>query len=81
MPITKRTTILLTPEQHEGLRRVAFERRTSMAKLIRDAAIEVLEDEEDIREGLRSLTEARGTVSWRQYRDRRRGKGDAGSDL
>ena len=38
----KRTTIFLTPEQHEKLRRIAFERRTSMAKLIRDATVEVL---------------------------------------
>ncbi|MBI2287393.1 MAG: hypothetical protein HYY41_00435 [Chloroflexi bacterium] len=38
----KRTTIFLTPEQHEQLRRIAFERRTSMAQLIRDVTIEVL---------------------------------------
>ena len=49
----KRTTIFLTEEQHEKLRRLAFEQRTSMAKLIRDATLEILEDEEDIREGLR----------------------------
>ena len=36
----KRTTIFLTEEQHEGLRRLAFEQRTSMAKLLRDAALE-----------------------------------------
>ncbi|MBI4337524.1 MAG: hypothetical protein HY683_06830 [Chloroflexi bacterium] len=51
----KRTTIFLTEEQHERLRRLAFERRTSMAKLLRDAAVEILEDEEDIREGLKAL--------------------------
>src|SRR3990172_3187999 len=44
----KRTTIFLTEEQHERLRRLAFEQRTSMAKLLRDAALEILEDEEDI---------------------------------
>ena len=46
----KRTTIFLTEEQHERLRRLAFEQRTSMAKLLRDAALEILEDEEDMRE-------------------------------
>ena len=53
----KRTTIFLTEEQHEGLRRLAFEKKTSMAKLIRKAALEILEDEEDVREGMRALAE------------------------
>ena len=52
----KRTTIFLTEEQHERLRRLAFEQRTSMAKLLRNAAVEILEDEEDIREGLKALS-------------------------
>ena len=38
----KRTTIFLTEEQHERLRRIAFEQRTSMAKLLRDAALEIM---------------------------------------
>ena len=45
----KRTTIFLTEEHHEELRRLAYERRTSMAKLIREAVLEMLEDEEDER--------------------------------
>ena len=53
----KRTTIFLTEDQHEALRRIAFEERTSMAKLIREAALEMLEDREDIREGLKALKE------------------------
>jgi len=67
----KRTTIFLTEDQHERLRRLAFEQRTSMAKLLRDAALEVLEDEEDVREGLKALAEAEGTVSWQQYQQGR----------
>ena len=63
----KRTTIFLTEEQHEMLRRLAFEQRTSMAKLIRDAALEIIEDEEDIREGLKSLSEEEGTITWKDY--------------
>lgn len=63
----KRTTIFLTPEQHERLRRVAFERRTSMAKLLREAAMEILEDEEDVREGMKALADTEGTVSWREF--------------
>jgi Arc/MetJ-type ribon-helix-helix transcriptional regulator len=45
----KRTTIFLTEEHHEALRRLAFERRTSMARLIREAVLEMLEDDEDIK--------------------------------
>jgi len=67
----KRTTIFLTEEQHERLRRLAFEQRTSMAKLLRDAALEILEDEEDIREGLKALSDEEGTLSWEQYQKSR----------
>ena len=67
----KRTTIFLTEEQHERLRRLAFEQRTSMAKLLRDAALEVLEDEEDIRQGLEALADEEGTITWEQYQRQR----------
>ncbi len=67
----KRTTIFLTAEQHEGLRRLAFEQRTSMAKLLREAALEILEDEEDIQEGRKALSEEEGTLTWEQYQQRR----------
>ena len=67
----KRTTIFLTEEQHERLRRLAFEQRTSMAKLLRDAALEILEDEEDIREGLKALHDEKGAMTWTQYRKNR----------
>jgi hypothetical protein len=53
----KRTTIFLTEEHHEALRRVAFEQRTSMANLIREAVLEMLEDEEDVREVLKAREE------------------------
>ena len=64
----KRTTIFLTEEQHERLRRLAFEQRTSMAKLLRDAALEILEDEEDIREGLRAFEDKRDTLEWETFK-------------
>ena len=68
----KRTTIFLTEDQLEKLRQLAFIRRTSMSSLIRDAAMEILEDEEDIREGLRALADGSGTVSWKDYQNRRK---------
>jgi len=53
----KRTTIFLAEEHHEALRRMAFERRTSMANLIREAVLEMLELEEDEREALKAMNE------------------------
>ncbi len=68
----KRTTIFLTEEQHEKLRTLAFQQRTSMAKLLRDAALEIIEDEEDIREGLKALADKKGTISWERYKKTRK---------
>ncbi len=68
----KRTTIFLTEEQHERLRRLAFEQRTSMAKLVREAILEIFEDEEDIREGLKVLEEGdEGSVTLEELERRR----------
>ena len=69
----KRTTIFLTEEQREALRRIAFEQRTSMAELLRDAAERILEDEEDIREGLKALSDEEGTMTWNDYVKDRKG--------
>ncbi len=69
----KRTTIFLTEEQREALRRIAFEQRTSMAELLRDAAERILEDEEDIREGLKALSDEEGTMTWNDYVKVRKG--------
>lgn len=68
----KRTTIFLTEDQHERLRRVAFEQRTSMASLIREAALDVLEDAEDAQEGMKALADVDGTTTWKEYRQNRR---------
>ncbi len=68
----KRTTIFLTEEQHERLRCLAFEQRTSMAKLVRQAILEIFEDEEDIREGLKVLEEGdEGSVTLEELERRR----------
>jgi len=71
----KRTTIFLTEKQHEGLRRLAFERKTSMAGLIREAALGILEDEEDVREGMKALAEGdEGSVTLEELLKKRPGK-------
>ena len=63
----QRTTIFLTKEQHYKLRGLAFLKRTSMSKIIRDAVLEILEDEEDIQEGIKSLYDAKGTITLEEY--------------
>ena len=68
----KRTTIFLTAEQHEGLRRIAFEQRTSMAELLLNATLQLMEDEEDIQAGLRALSDEEGTMTWDQYVESRK---------
>ncbi|MFC1848065.1 hypothetical protein ACFLXV_01985 [Chloroflexota bacterium] len=68
----KRTTIFLTAEQHEGLRRIAFEQRTSMAELLRNATLQLMEDEGDIQAGLRALSDEEGTMTWDQYVESRK---------
>lgn len=72
----KRTTIFLTEEQHERLRHLAFEQRTSMAKLLRDAALEIIEDEDDIREGLKALSQKKDSITWKQYQQKRERRGE-----
>ncbi|MBI2917058.1 MAG: hypothetical protein HYY01_03605 [Chloroflexi bacterium] len=53
----KRTTVFLTPELHERLRRLAFENRTSIAALMREATLEFLEEAEDIHLGAKAQAE------------------------
>ena len=71
----KRTTIFLTQDHHEALRRMAFEKRTSMANLIREAVLEMIELEEDEREALKALQEPEeGSITLEEFK-RRRAKG------
>ena len=64
----KRTTIFLTQGQHERLRRLAFEKRKSMAELVREAVLERLEDEEDVREVLKARADGdEGSISLEEF--------------
>jgi predicted DNA-binding protein len=69
----KRTTIFLSEDQHEKLRQLAFDQRTSMAKLLRDAALEIIEDAEDIHEGQKAFSEEQGSIHWSEYKKQRQG--------
>jgi predicted DNA-binding protein len=68
----KRTTIFLTEEHHEALRRIAFEHKVSMANLIREAVLEIIEDDEDIREGLLALQDSdEESITLEEFKHRR----------
>jgi len=68
----QRTTIFLTKNQHEGLRLLAFKRRKSMSHLIREAALGILEDEEDLKSALRIMDNDEEMISFNEYDSKRK---------
>lgn len=68
----QRTTIFLTKDQHERLRTLAFNRRKSMAQLIREAALEILEDEEDLKSALKIMDNDEEMISFDEYDNKRK---------
>ena len=64
----KRTTISLRPEEYEALRFLAFKRKTSVAGVVRELIYEHLEEEEDIRDGLKALEEKGDTMDWETFK-------------
>ena len=64
----KRTTISLRPEEYEALRFMAFKRKTSVAGVVRELIYEHLEEEEDIRDGLKALKEKGDTMDWETFK-------------
>ena len=64
----KRTTISLRPEEYEALRFMAFKRKTSVAGVVRELIYEHLEEEEDIRDGLKAIEEKGDTMDWETFK-------------
>jgi len=64
----KRTTVSLRPEEYEALRFMAFKHKTSIAGVIRALIYEHLEDEEDIRDGLKALQEQGDAMDWSTFK-------------
>jgi predicted DNA-binding protein len=64
----KRTTISLRPEEYEVLRFLAFKQKTSVAGVVRGLIAELLEDEEDIRDGMKALQEQGGSLDWQTFK-------------
>lgn len=72
----KKTMIYLPDDLHKNLKRLAVERETSMAEIIRDAAVAVVEEErEDLEDGRKALQEFRrdpsSAISLTEYHRRR----------
>ena len=64
----RRTTVSLRPEEYEVLRFLAFKRNTSVAGVVRELINELLEDEEDIRDGLKALKDKGDTLDWETFK-------------
>jgi hypothetical protein len=64
----KRVTLSIHPEEYEVLRFVAFKRKTSVAGVVRDMIQEVLEDEDDIRDGMKALEDRGDTLDWKTFK-------------
>jgi predicted DNA-binding protein len=64
----KRATISLRPEEYEALRFMAFKHRKSVAGVIRELIYEHLEEEEDIKDGLKALKEKGDTMDWETFK-------------
>ena len=67
-PVYKKLTLSLHPEEYEVLRFVAFKRKTSVAGVARELIRELLEDEEDIRDGMKALEEKGGAMDWETFK-------------
>jgi len=68
----QRTTIFLTRDQHEGLRTLAFKKRKSMSQLLREATLEMLEDEEDLESAQRIMDNDEELISFKEYNSKKK---------
>ncbi|MBI4287541.1 MAG: hypothetical protein HY671_03805 [Chloroflexi bacterium] len=73
-PDCRKLTLSLHPEEYESLRVVAFQRKTSMAGVARELVRELLEDGDDIRDGLKVLEDKGDTTDWETFRGRLAGQ-------
>ena len=64
----KKVTLSLHPEEYEVLRFIAFKRKTSVAGVVREMILEILEDEDDIRDGLKALEDRGDTLDWETFK-------------
>jgi predicted DNA-binding protein len=65
----KRTTISLRGEEYEILRFIAFRQKTSVAGVVRGLIKELIEDQEDIRDGLKALQDQTAGLDWQTFKN------------
>jgi len=64
----KKVTLSLHQEEYDVLRFVAFKRKTSVAGVVREMIKEVLEDEDDIRDGMKALEDRGDSLDWGTFK-------------
>jgi hypothetical protein len=69
----KRTTISLRSEEYEVLRFIAFKQKTSVAGVVRGLITELIEDQEDIRDGLKALQDQSAGLDWQTFKTEKLG--------
>jgi hypothetical protein len=66
--VYKRTTISLRNDEYEILRFLAFKQKTSVAGVVRGLINEAIEDQEDIKDGLKALQEESVSLDWETFK-------------
>ena len=64
----KRTTLSLREEEFEILRFIALKRKTSVAGVVRSLIADLIEDQEDIRDGLKALQDEAQSQDWQTFK-------------
>jgi len=67
-PNYKKLTLSIHPEEYDVLRFVAFKRKTSVAGIARELIRDLLEEEEDIRDGLKALEDKADSLDWETFK-------------
>jgi hypothetical protein len=69
----KRTTISLNDKEYEVLRYLAFKEKTSVAGVVRLLISELVEEQEDIKDGVKALQKPSGSLDWQSFKTEKLG--------
>ena len=64
----KRTTISLRNDEYEILRFLAFKQKTSVAGVVRGLINDLIEEQEDIRDGMKALQDESAGMDWQTFK-------------
>ena len=64
----KRTTISLRADEYEILRFLAFKQKTSVAGVVRGLINDLIEEQEDIRDGMKALQDESAGKDWQTFK-------------